>query len=85
MGPSAKEEQAGDAGPLAGGDKAGVDLRAQTPSAGSGSDVFPKDNLASDVIGRALQAHFRALTEAPLPDRFRVLLAQLEAKDSQDD
>lgn len=85
MGPSAKEEQAGDAGQSVGGDKADIDLRAQGPGADSRGEVYPKDHLVSDVIGKALQAHYRALTEAPLPDRFRVLLAQLEAKDSQDD
>jgi len=85
MEPSAKGEQSGDAGQSGRGGEARVDLRADGPGAGSLSDVYPKDHLVSDVIGKALQAHYRALTEAPLPDRFRVLLAQLEAKDSQDD
>ena len=85
MEPSAKGEHSGEAAPSGGGDEARVDLRAEAPSAGSLSDVYPKDHLVSDVIGKALQAHYRALTEAPLPDRFRVLLAQLQAKDSQDE
>jgi hypothetical protein len=39
------------------------------------------DFLVNDSVGKALQAHYRALADAPLPDRFRALLAELEAKD----
>ena len=90
MEPSAKGENAiGDGQTSAGGD-ARVDLRAEAPSvfssaAFSSTDFLPQDQMAHDAIGKALQAHYHALTEAPLPDRFLVLLAQLEAKDSQDD
>jgi len=44
-----------------------------------------KEYQINDAIGKALQAHFRALAEEPLPDRFKVLLAELEAKDPHDD
>jgi hypothetical protein len=35
----------------------------------------------NDTIGKRLQAHYRALADEPLPDRFIVLLAQLRAKE----
>jgi hypothetical protein len=35
----------------------------------------------NDTIGKRLQAHYRALADEPLPDRFMVLLAQLRAKE----
>lgn len=82
MEPSAKGEQPPDAGQPATDEGASVEARAQSQTS---DDISPKDHLVNDAIGKALQAHYRALTESPLPDRFRVLLAQLEAKDSQDD
>jgi hypothetical protein len=39
----------------------------------------------NDAIGRALQSHYRELTEEPLPYRFLVLLAELEAKEARRD
>jgi hypothetical protein len=44
-----------------------------------------KDYQVSDAIGKALQAHYRALADEPLPDRFLALLAELEAKESTDE
>jgi hypothetical protein len=41
-----------------------------------------QNHVIDDAIGEALRAHYRALAEAPLPDRFLVLLAELEAKDA---
>ncbi|MCA3633157.1 MAG: anti-sigma factor [Methylobacterium sp.] len=38
----------------------------------------PEDKL-QDMIGRALQAHYRALVQEPIPDRLIDLLAELEA------
>ena len=46
------------------------------------SEVSP---VVVDAIGRALKAHYRAIAEIPLPDRFLVLLAELEAKEGRDD
>ncbi len=43
------------------------------------------NRVIDDAIGEALRAHYRALAEAPLPDRFLVLLAELEAKDAGHD
>lgn len=39
--------------------------------------------VINDAIGQALRAHYRTLAEAPLPDRFLILLAELEAKDAR--
>ncbi len=39
------------------------------------------DPIVNDTIGRRLRAHYKALAEEPLPDRFLVLLAQLRAKE----
>jgi hypothetical protein len=43
-----------------------------------GSEVSP---LVVDAVGRALQRHFQAIAEMPLPDRLLVLLAELEARE----
>lgn len=37
------------------------------------------DPKAVEAIGRALEAHYADLIEAPLPDKFMELLARLEA------
>ena len=34
-----------------------------------------------DAVGRALQVHFQAIADMPLPDRLMVLLAELEARE----
>jgi hypothetical protein len=58
---------------------------AGTPSQGewvdedeAGGEVSP---LVVDAVGRALQRHFQAIAEMPLPDRLLVLLAELEARE----
>ena len=43
-----------------------------------GAEVSP---LVVDAVGKALQAHFQAIAEMPLPDRLLVLLAELEARE----
>jgi hypothetical protein len=37
--------------------------------------------LVVEAVGRALQRHFQAIAEMPLPDRLLVLLAELEARE----
>ncbi|CAN7668088.1 NepR family anti-sigma factor [Bosea sp. LjRoot237] len=37
------------------------------------------DPRVQESIGRSLKAHYEDLVTAPIPDRFLVLLAQLEA------
>jgi hypothetical protein len=44
----------------------------------NGPEVSP---LIVDAVGRALQSHFQAIADMPLPDRFLVLLAELEARE----
>jgi Anti-sigma factor NepR len=46
------------------------------------ADVSP---VVVEAIGKALKAHFRAIADVPLPDRFLVLLAELEAKEGRYD
>jgi Anti-sigma factor NepR len=36
-----------------------------------------------DAIGKSLQAHFDDIANTPVPDKFLVLLAELEAKESR--
>lgn len=43
------------------------------------------DAKLQGVLGRALKAHYDDLVSAPIPDRFLVLLAELEAKEKRDD
>ncbi len=45
---------------------------------GKGPEVSP---ILVDAISKALQSHYRAIAEMPLPDRFLVLLAELEARE----
>jgi len=44
-------------------------------------DVAEVSPLVVDAVGKALQAHFQAIAEMPLPDRLLVLLAELEARE----
>jgi hypothetical protein len=39
------------------------------------------DPKIQQILGRALKAHYDDLISAPIPDRFLVLLAELEAKE----
>ena len=39
------------------------------------------DPNAAEAIGRALEAHYADLIQAPLPDKFLDLLARLESRD----
>jgi Anti-sigma factor NepR len=41
--------------------------------------------LVQDLIGRSLRAHFDDIANAPVPDKFLALLAELEAKESGHD
>ena len=41
----------------------------------------PVSPLVVEAVGHALQAHFRAIADMPLPDRLLVLLAELEARE----
>ena len=58
---------------------------ARDASAEGGGSRIPSsgslDPVVNDTIGRRLQAHYKALAEEPLTDRFLVLLARLRAKE----
>ncbi len=41
--------------------------------------------IVVEAISKALQAHFRAIVELPLPDRLLALLAELEARERRDE
>jgi hypothetical protein len=41
-------------------------------------DIAAPDPKAVEAIGRALEAHYASLVQAPLPDKFVELLARLE-------
>jgi Anti-sigma factor NepR len=51
------------------------------------TEVFDNDPVldqrVQDAIGRSLKAHYDDLINAPIPDRFLVLLAQLEAREGK--
>jgi hypothetical protein len=42
------------------------------------------DQRIQEAIGKSLKAHYDDLIKAPVPDRFLVLLAELEAKERRD-
>jgi Anti-sigma factor NepR len=68
----ADKEQAGGASPPA------EDWLPLLDEEDNGPEVSP---LIVDAVGRALQSHFQAIADMPLPDRFLVLLAELEARE----
>jgi hypothetical protein len=45
----------------------------------------PLGGFVRDAIGRSLQAHFDDIVNTPVPDKFLVLLAELEAKERKHD
>lgn len=44
----------------------------------------PLDAKIQEALGRSLRAHYDDIVRAPIPDKFLVLLAELEAKESRD-
>jgi Anti-sigma factor NepR len=63
-------------------DKPG-DMKTTIASDGSvnGKVFEPLHPRIQDVIGRSLKAHYDDLVNAPVPDKFLALLAELEAKE----
>lgn len=49
------------------------------PAKAEPDDEAVLDPRVQESIGRSLKAHYDDLVNAPIPDRFLVLLAQLEA------
>jgi len=46
-------------------------------------DEFVLDPKVQESIGRSLKAHYDDIINAPVPDKFLVLLAQLEATEQR--
>jgi Anti-sigma factor NepR len=51
------------------------------PSGAAIQEKIMPDPKAAEAIGRALEAHYADLVQAPLPDKFLDLLARLENGD----
>lgn len=52
-------------------------------AAAQGQEPPELDPRIQGAIGRALQSHYDELVREPIPDRFLVLLAELEAKEQR--
>lgn len=59
-----------------------ADASTAGPGGNGGDDMdFVLDPKVQESIGRSLKAHYDDIVNAPVPDKFLVLLAQLEAKE----
>ena len=57
-----------------------LDTAMSEPGAGDNDDFeMVLDPKVHESIGRSLKAHYDDIVNAPVPDKFLVLLAQLEA------
>ena len=61
---------------------AGTTMTNQGGAGDEDADVV-LDPRVQESIGRSLKAHYDDLINAPIPDRFLMLLAQLEASENQ--
>ena len=57
---------------------------AETGAEHGGDAEHLLDPKIQDSIGRSLKAHYDDLVNSPVPDKFLVLLAQLEAREQRD-
>lgn len=48
-----------------------------------GGDEHVLNSKAQESIGRSLKAHYDDIVNSPVPDKFLVLLAQLEASEQR--
>lgn len=61
-----------------------VDISMGEPDGGGHDDAdFILDPKVQESIGRSLKAHYDDIVNAPVPDKFLVLLAQLEAQENR--
>lgn len=62
-----------------------TNLDAAMPDPGGDNDDFDMilDPKVQESIGRSLKAHYDDIVNAPVPDKFLVLLAQLEATEQR--
>jgi hypothetical protein len=58
-----------------------VDVSMTEPDGGPEDTEFVLDPKVQESIGRSLKAHYDDIINAPIPDKFMVLLAQLEAQE----
>lgn len=56
----------------------------QDRGAHAGEAEFHLNPKIQDSIGRSLKAHYDDIVNSPVPDKFLVLLAQLEAREQRD-
>lgn len=62
----------------------GMNVEMSEPSRGDETEFEAvMDPKVQESIGRSLKAHYDDLINAPVPDKFLVLLAQLEAKEQR--
>lgn len=59
-----------------------MDLEMTEPDRGDELEPI-LDPKVQESIGRSLKAHYDDLVNAPIPDKFLVLLAQLEAREQR--
>lgn len=55
------------------------------PANDLGPAVSPMDEWTKNLLGSALKSYYDDLVAAPIPDRFIMLLAELEAKETRDE
>ncbi|WP_420101870.1 NepR family anti-sigma factor [Bosea sp. (in: a-proteobacteria)] len=61
-----------------------TDSAMSEPGAGDNDDLdMILDPKVQESIGRSLKAHYDDIINAPVPDKFLVLLAQLEATEQR--
>lgn len=61
-----------------------TDAAMSEPAAGDNDDLdMILDPKVQESIGRSLKAHYDDIINAPVPDKFLVLLAQLEATEQR--
>jgi len=61
-----------------------VDFSMAEPGGSPNDDAdFILDPKVQESIGRSLKAHYDDIVNAPVPDKFLVLLAQLEAQEGR--
>ena len=63
----------------------GDNMESHDRTAETGADDHILDPRIQDAIGRSLKAHFDDLISSPIPDKFLVLLAELEEKERRHD
>jgi hypothetical protein len=61
----------------------GIETGMTDPAGGHDETEIFLDPKVQESIGRSLKAHYDDIVNAPVPDKFLVLLAQLEAQEDR--